>query len=490
MYRSLGLLLLIGVIASQGGMGAAGYFSDSRQNGGNIFQAWVSSQWVQTTKPDFDAGVLNQADTASSPGDVKLSTVADWYDGNWDYRRAITLSPATSVANYQVLVVLTTAIMGDPYSHVNSDGSDIRFTGLDGTTLHDYWIESWDNTGTSRIWVEVAGSGTATIFMYYGNTAASSASDGKATFDFFDDFEEHAIGERPDGWTDQGTENFYVALHGSEKWFQVNTWNNWINGSTASGMANFGDAVWSARIYYHQSGTNAWGGIGVHIGNGNVGRIVVIRDGGWYRANEPDWSGGSGWQSNADIHFPLGAKGRIELVTNGTNLDAYWYNPSGYSPEKVTIFTGFVIPPGTGQIDVHVERPNGTNNRWIDADDVIVCKYAAPEPVASVGAEESKYVTSGTIASQVLDTGTTGTVWDRLSWAETLPSNTDITFEVRASDTAFLKDAVTPSWISVGGTSPVDSGLPSGRYLQWRATLTTSDPAETPLLHEVTVEYY
>jgi hypothetical protein len=32
--------------------------------------------------------------------------------------------------------------------------------------------------------------------------------------------------------------------------------------------------------------------------------------------------------------------------------------------------------------------------------------------------------------------------------------------------------------------------LPSGRYLQWQATLNTSDTSETPILHEVTVEYY
>ena len=271
----------------------------------------------------------------------------------------------------------------------------------------------------------------------------------------------------------------------------MNTWNDWENGSTASSMANVGDAVWSARIYYHQSGTNAWGGIGVHIGNGNIGRIVVIRDGGWYRANEPDWSGGSGWQANADIHFPLGTKGRIELVTNGTNLDAYWNNPPGYSPEKVTVFTGFTIPAGTGKLDVHVERPIVGNTRWIDADDIIVRKYANPEPTTSVGAEEAvNYVSSGTITSQVLDTGVDGVTWYRLSWVETLESGTDITFEVRASDTAFLKGDAAPSWTSVGGTSPVTSGLPLGRYMQWRATLTTSNPAETPTLHEVTVEYY
>lgn len=100
-----------------------------------------------------------------------------------------------------------------------------------------------------------------------------------------------------------------------------------------------------------------------------------------------------------------------------------------------------------------------------------------------------QYYSAGTIASQVLDTGADATGWNRLDWGETLPSGTDITFEVRASDTPFAKDAASPSWVVVGGTSPVTSGLPSGRYMQWRATLTTSDSANTPTLHDVIVYY-
>ena len=75
-------------------------------------------------------------------------------------------------------------------------------------------------------------------------------------------------------------------------------------------------------------------------------------------------------------------------------------------------------------------------------------QYTSTEPTTGApGAEESlDYNTSGTIASKVFDTGKAGTTWMSLSWAETLPASTDITFEVRASDTSFLKDAAAPSW--------------------------------------------
>ena len=104
--------------------------------------------------------------------------------------------------------------------------------------------------------------------------------------------------------------------------------------------------------------------------------------------------------------------------------------------------------------------------------------------------EATGFLSPGTLASQVLDTANAGTIWDGLFWDETLLINTDITFEVRASDVLFFKDAASPSWISVGGTTPVISGLPLGRYMQWRVTLTTSDTANTPTLHEVRVYYY
>jgi hypothetical protein len=109
-----------------------------------------------------------------------------------------------------------------------------------------------------------------------------------------------------------------------------------------------------------------------------------------------------------------------------------------------------------------------------------------------VGSEEGMYVLSGTIASQVLNTGVSGARWNALFWDRTLDTGTSITFQVRASDTLFAKDtlpAILP-WISVGGTSPVTSGLPSGRYKQWQATLTTTDSSKTPTLNEVRVYYY
>ena len=127
------------------------------------------------------------------------------------------------------------------------------------------------------------------------------------------------------------------------------------------------------------------------------------------------------------------------------------------------------------------------NNRW--------AAMATPTGAVAAGGAlafvpGSTYVDSATVASQVLNTNTPGDRWNALFWDRTLPANTNITFEVRASDNSFAADNATLPWISVGGTSPVTSGLPSGQYMQWRATLTTTNTAVTPLLAEVRLYHY
>jgi hypothetical protein len=100
------------------------------------------------------------------------------------------------------------------------------------------------------------------------------------------------------------------------------------------------------------------------------------------------------------------------------------------------------------------------------------------------------YNSSGSIASQVIDTGINGAKWNALCWDNALPDGTSTAFEVRASNAPFAGDAALPNWTSVGGISPVTSGLPLGRYKQWRATLATTDTNVTPTLSEVRLYYY
>ncbi len=130
-----------------------------------------------------------------------------------------------------------------------------------------------------------------------------------------------------------------------------------------------------------------------------------------------------------------------------------------------------------------------TNRSQLDAGSLSQVETATSPGNVKLAMLASDFYTSGTVSSQVFDSEASGTRWDALIWDEVLVANTDITFQVRASDTPFTKDASSPSWSTAYSSSPVQAGMPSGRYMQWRATLTTSDVASTPTLNEVRVYF-
>jgi len=109
-----------------------------------------------------------------------------WWNTDWQYRRAITIDNtgnSNTLTDYQVKITLTTSNFD--YSKANADGSDIRFIDSDDTTELNYWIQEWNTSGDSIIWVKVpsiSADSTKTIYMYYGNTSATAVSDIQNTF--------------------------------------------------------------------------------------------------------------------------------------------------------------------------------------------------------------------------------------------------------------------------------------------------------------------
>ncbi len=106
----------------------------------------------------------------------------------WLYSRCISLSTPTTMADYQVKLVLT----NNEYTNMKNDGSDIRIYDASNNDC-PYWIEHWDLNGQSIIWVKVKANNTNSLTMYYGNAGATAVSNGAATFDWFDDFTGTAI---------------------------------------------------------------------------------------------------------------------------------------------------------------------------------------------------------------------------------------------------------------------------------------------------------
>jgi len=121
----------------------------------------------------------------------------DWLVG-WSYRKSHVINPSSGAGtNYQVKITVHYGSGTDSGSDVylggkcKTDFGDIRFTRSDKVTLIDYWMEDKVDGDYATFWVEVPddlSSNSATIYIYYGNSSATTTSNGDNTFLFFDDF--------------------------------------------------------------------------------------------------------------------------------------------------------------------------------------------------------------------------------------------------------------------------------------------------------------
>ena len=113
-----------------------------------------------------------------------------WWNSSWSYRIPITIdnsNNSNNLSNHQLYIQLTSS-QSNFWSHVNSDGSDVRFIASDNSTELNYWQQYWDYSNKKAdFWVQVnsvPASSTSTIYIYYGSEGASSESDPGNTFSY------------------------------------------------------------------------------------------------------------------------------------------------------------------------------------------------------------------------------------------------------------------------------------------------------------------
>ncbi|MFQ6071049.1 MAG: DUF2341 domain-containing protein, partial [Candidatus Aminicenantales bacterium] len=291
----------------------------------------------------------------------------------WSYRRPITINPQTPDNDFQVKVELNPCNFN--YSQCQSGGEDVRFTSdSGGNNVLSYWIENWNTSGTSTIWVKVASAGTTKIYMFYGNPGASSASDADSTFVFFDDFEEG----------------------------NLNKWTKVIDTFWTVGTDQKRSGTYSMKAGITSSSTKYIVATGVNTSD-------LVFDSWWYcTATSPDISAGFRSSSTTPLNnYEINWEGQwsIAKYVNGswTRLNAVSGSLPQYTWFKVTIIiqgspgqmkfllNDAQVNPSSGWLDVGTDHSSGTialkawtasNNWWVD--DVRVRKYADPEPTTEL----------------------------------------------------------------------------------------------------------
>jgi hypothetical protein len=313
---------------------------------------------------------------------VRAEAVSNFSNGNggtWDagYYRAVSITNSTGITltNYQVKLVLTTAILGNPYSNIKPDGSDIRFVLSDKAAELSYWIESFNNIGISHIWIKIPSlsSGNSVIYMHYGNPLAVSASNGDATFEFFDDFEGPSgkeINNKKWAWTGEHKPVFDTTHARSGKTGMKLTGSSDCGGDPYH-VLTIVDAesdyvitnmkgIFTAWIYDDGNGCESMAGfdytaaIGIY-GNGNY-RFRITEDASYPPTNI---TRSQGWH-------------KLTMIANGK--DTLFYIDDIYVATK----------PDVGTFN-RVFAGNSHSGEVVDYfDDVYVRKYASPEPMVSV----------------------------------------------------------------------------------------------------------
>jgi len=122
---------------------------------------------------------------------------------DWDFRKSHTIENSTGAGtNYQISIVAHYGSGSDSGkdvyldSNCKTDFGDIRFTDNDGNTELDYWIEEKTDSDNAIFWVEVKDdldSSDVTIYIYYGNDAVSTTSNGYNTFLEFSNFNDGTL---------------------------------------------------------------------------------------------------------------------------------------------------------------------------------------------------------------------------------------------------------------------------------------------------------
>ena len=153
-----------------------------------------------STKDSFGNPLSAYVGTGIIYSNTSIITIP-WFNGSWNYRVGINITERnnTNLSDYQINMSINTSGLVSA-GKMLSDCSDMRFADETAKEI-PYWIESGCNSSNTKVWIKMnlsAGS-NRTIYLYYGNTGATSNSNGANVFDYYDD------GTQTSNWTIAGT---------------------------------------------------------------------------------------------------------------------------------------------------------------------------------------------------------------------------------------------------------------------------------------------
>lgn len=190
----------------------------------------------------------------------------------------------------------------------------------------------------------------------------------------------------------------------------------------------------------------------------------------------------------------------VRVFSTSTDSLVHTYNTAGNAYDLA--LNGdhlYVADQNTSILDLDISNPlsisqnttyTSTNAKRLSFSSpyLYVADYSAGLRTISI----PSYVSSGTFTSQILDT-TANNSFGNLSWSSSLPTGASISVKVRSDSSSDMSGAT--AWascdtITSGSDISTNNCVTDGhRYLQYQATLATTESSRTPQLNDLSIEY-
>ena len=350
---------------------------------------------LKNIRYDPETGYRNNVDWLPTFYGLELSEWG-WWNSSWQYRRNITITEQSgnTLTDYQVPINLS---VSDWSNKPNSDFSDLRFTYYNSTddteTEIPYWIEDYVASEWVYVWVkvpEIPASGSTTVYVYYGNTTpVESESNATNTLVYYNSGDKLDFDWYP---YDTDADSYWGDIDGTAPGDWSTTTTGEINNTLSVDRAHE-NALKNISLsgVFIQADVNEGSSVGTYEGIGLAirvndtdgaccvrfepwtGKIVSFCEGayqsGAWKVSTPTTISANTWYTIRARYDSLSGKIWIEFY-NGT-----WYTLiNEYNKTGIPGYFGLRHEFNTGDIGYFRN--------------VIVAKYADPEPTYSIGAEE------------------------------------------------------------------------------------------------------
>jgi hypothetical protein len=199
-----------------------------------------------------------------------------WWNSSWTARKKIYLDNSSSsenLVNFPALIKLSSTNID--YAKTQNSGQDVRFVDADGVTVLPHEIETWNEAGTSNVWVKVpqinASSTNDHVWMYYNNASASDAQNANGVWS--SNFK--GVWHLPDGTSLTARDSTDISNHGTlvngpaaatgtvDGAAEFNATNNYIDAGVITALSGSVNATLSGWVY--RSATNENVGFGQYM---------------------------------------------------------------------------------------------------------------------------------------------------------------------------------------------------------------------------------